>query len=142
MLQKIWKGACLDTEAQKTVIDLIRAFLYCWYMHTKLETTQINTKFKFIEDQRKSPGSMPYRILVPDHKMITELADIVKDDAPFRLHLLYRYKFNVNNIENCLCSTKRKLKTFLTRKNGHNYLERSRKDFILYTNRELFKVHR
>lgn len=141
---KNWNGACLDTGAQTTVIGLNQAKAYCRYMRVKLKTKENSNKYKFGEDQQNSLGSMRIRIPIPDHKMITERVDIVKADVPFLigLDLLDKYKFYVNNVDNCLCSTKLNLKIPLVRKHGHLYLEWSKNDTIMYTKSELFKLHR
>lgn len=84
-----------------------------------------NNNNKFREVQQSSLGSMRTRISIPDHKRITERVDNVSADVPFfgGLDLLDKYKFFVNNIENCLYPSKHNLEIPLNRKQGHFYLE-------------------
>lgn len=94
--------------------------------------TQNNNKCKFTEDQQKFFRLMRSRSQMSDHKMIMKRVDIVRAHVPFLIGLdfLDKYKFHVNNVKDCHCKIKLNLKSSPTRRNGHCYLEWSKRGTV------------
>ena len=117
---------------------------YCKYTGVKFKPKKNKRKFRFGDDKQKSLGTINVRIPIQGYRIIVEKVDVVPVDVPFLIGLdfLDKYKLYVNTLENRLSGPDLNINVSLTRKLGHIYMEWKRIDKILFTKRELIKIHR
>lgn len=83
------------------------------------------------------------RIPIKGHRIIKLNVDVLPADVPFLIGIdvLDKYKLYPNTVENKLCGPQLDIDIPLTRKHGHVYLEWSKNERILFTKKELIKLH-
>ena len=82
-----WHGACLDTEAQSTVIGREQAKAYYNYMGIDMNLESSENRYKLGNSHHKSLGTLPMKIPLGDKRLVVERVDVVKADVPFLVGL-------------------------------------------------------
>jgi hypothetical protein len=99
-----WQGACLDTDAQRSVIGLPQVRAYCRYMGFRLTLAKSRTVFRFGVGVSKSSGILHMRIPTPNESFMLLAVDVVDADIPFLvgLDILDLFQLNVDTVQNQL----------------------------------------
>ena len=139
-----WHGACLDTGAQRAIIGLNQAKVYCRFVGCKFKPRKNNNVYRFGVDRQVAVGSILIRIPTPGNSIIVLSVDVEKADVPFLLGLdvMDRFGLYLNTVKNKLVCPRFGWKMDVTRKLGHVYLEWTGNGHILFTRAELTKLHR
>lgn len=137
-----FKGICVDTGAQRSVVGRNQAKAYCKSAGITFKTKPSAISFKFGDGIFDSLGKIPVRIPTPDGGFLPLEIDVVKANIPMLigLEVLDQNQLVADNLDNELVSKRGKWSLPITRKNGHLFVEW---DFaeILYTKSELRKLH-
>ena len=133
-----FKGACLDSGAQQSVIGKTQAKAYCTLTGTKMKLRPSMKAFRFGDGVFNSLGTIHIRIPTPDGSFLFLDIDVVQANVPMLvgLDILDRYYLVPDNVENLLVNKKANWKMPITRKFGHLYLEWDFSE-VLYTKTEL-----
>ena len=142
--KKRWEGACIDTGAQTTVIGKRQAKEYCKYMGFKFKPKRSEQTYKFGDDLQKSVGTINIRIPIKHHRVIKLDVDVVDVNVPFLLGLdfLDKYKMYPNTVENKMVCPDLDINIPLVRKHGHIFIEWEEHHKVLFTKKELVKLHK
>lgn len=139
-----FEGACIDSAAQRTVIGLEQAKLYCEQYGGVLDVSKSegSASFRFGVHRHRSLGSVEIRIPIFGAHFIQLRVDVVNINIPFLLGLdiMTRYGMILDAEHLTLSSGPDGWTLPLRRKHGHLYLEWEAR--ILFTESELRRVHR
>lgn len=140
-----WRGACLDTGAQRTVIGREQARAYSKFLgYKRMKLIPSRAKFRFGTDRQQSLGKMPIRVPVKGGSMMMIMAEVVPIDVPFLLGLdvLDKFQLVVDNVDMVLDCRVNQQRLPIVRKGGHLYLEWGAADKIFFSRDQLTKLHR
>jgi len=145
--ENTFHGALLDTGAQKCVIGEKQARAYTHLQRQSFELLPSKEGFRFGKGSTKSMGILEMRIPIPNKQFIQASVNVVDTQIPFLvgLDMLDEFGIMVDNVDNVLHCKKENWKAPLVRKFGHIFYEWDclpGKHVILYTERELVKLHR
>ena len=139
-----FRGACVDSAAQKTVIGKPQATAYIKEYGDGTTIVQYGEQspvFSFGTHKHKADGYIDIRIPVDDNAFLTVRAAVVKINIPFLLGLetMMIYKMVIDVDDKKIYSKRDGWTMGLCLKGGHLYHEW--KIGILFTQQELRKVH-
>lgn len=137
-----FRGACIDTEATKTVIGRPQALEYARMIDTEYSPAPASSRrFLFGGAIHPSLGTIAINFLMDSEMYTTVDVDIVAIDVPFLFGLqqLDDLGLYVNNVETRLKCDKRGIATPLVPKDIHIYLEWG--DVVHYTTTDLGRLH-
>lgn len=140
---QVFLGACMDTGATKTVIGLPQAKAYARLLGVNYAPEPTARKrFLFGGVAHPSLGTIRVNVPIAAEFYASLDVDIVDLDVPFLFGLdtLDELALYVNNVEDRLKCDRRGIRTPLTRKNKHIFLEWDEKAH--YTTTELGRLHR
>jgi hypothetical protein len=81
-----WNGACLDTEAQKTVICFSQAHAYFRFVGTKFKLKGNKNIYRFGVDRQEAMDSFSIRLQTPVSVIFLEV-EIVRANVPLLIGL-------------------------------------------------------
>lgn len=138
-----FRGGCLDTGAQRSVIGLKQAKAYYNTIGTKMKPKKSSSSFRFGDGVHNSLGIIQFRIPLPNRDYLHIDVDVVMPDVPLLigLDILDQEQLIPNNVENELQSSIYGWSIPIKRKHGHLYITWN-ENICLFTRQELLKMHR
>ena len=142
--RKDWQGVYIDTGAQRTVIGLLQAKVYCRFVGCKFKLKASSNQYRFGVDVQKSIGSISIRLPFLKDAFVPIEVNVVRANEPFLLglDLLDKLQLYLDTTRNVLISSPGNISGPIVRKFGHVYLEWKREDAVLFSRSEMLKLHR
>lgn len=140
---RAFRGALLDTGAQRTVIDENQARQYCSSNHIPFELLHSHSKFKFASLVRRALVRM--KILIPTPGGTIRLCVyVVTEDVTLLvgLEVMERHHLQFLSVSNQLECVTENWRMPVTRHSGHAYLKWEPILSALYTRSELIRLHK
>ena len=110
--------AVLDSGAQRSVIGILQAQMFCREARMNFKLLPSNVTYKFGDECYASRGQIHARIPTPLSSYIERYFDVVSSDIPMLigLDILYRAAVVANNVNNQLECAREKWSLPITRK--------------------------
>jgi hypothetical protein len=83
-----WSGACIDTGAQRTVIEFAQACAYCKFLGIHFALSISKRVFVFGVDKQNSLSTFHMRLPTPNGSFIMLEVDVVPTNVPMLLGLV------------------------------------------------------
>ena len=139
---ELFKGAVMETGAQKSVIGMKQASAYCRYQKFDFPSVSSRAKFRFGVTVLPS-GTMLHLFFATPGRLKIIRVDIVDANIPLLigLDILDEYSWNVLSVQNQLHSVTESWIMDLSRRGGHVTVEWDEFFYQFYSHEQLQKLH-
>lgn len=142
--EDVFRGLCIDSAAQKSVIGLPQAQAYCGLFDIQLQPSTKKAKNVFSFGTHKHPGlgTMDIRVPIFPTHFLHLTVDVVDTNVPFLLGLdnMERYRMVIDTDKSVLSSRLQGWTVSLRKKLGHLYYNWGPQ--VLFTQTKLMKIHK
>lgn len=138
-----WHSACIDTEAQTTVVGLKQAEAYYKFIQWNFTPAQSTNNHWLGSDWQTFFGSTIISIPILSDTLLSKSVDVVETKVSFLLglNILDKYRKGIASVQNDLRCHELCMEMPLVRMKGHPFSEWGTNNEIQYTYSVLQKLH-